>query len=232
MFEYLTHYLLNFVLIFGAIVLFFAPFMAVFWYRNRSQIKESRPHFNYLMERFMTSPESNYLVMAWAAGEAIVWFVIPEFLLILVIFMKLHRKFDLVKYDIIGTAIGTIIGFSIHMSDETFLRVPYIYQRMLDQTYEWFESMGIWGLLNQPFSGVPYKAFVHEAHGYGFFIPFFLFIAIVARMVRYIIVYEATKALYPLCHKFVRKHYAILFVFAVMIFTALLMRVSQIYGPN
>lgn len=230
MFDYLSHFILNFIVIFGCITLFFVPFMTVFWYRNRSHIKQARPHFNYFMERFMLSPESNYLVMAWAAGEALVWFVIPEFLLILVIFMKLHRKFDLVKYDIIGTVIGTLIGFTLHVSDQTFLRIPYIYQSMLDHVANWYEHLGIWGLLNQPFSGVPYKVFIHDAEGRGFFIVWFLIIAVTARLVRYVIVYEVTKALYPFFHRFVRKHYAILFIFAVLVFTALLMRVTQIYS--
>lgn len=177
----------------------------------------------------MTSPESNYLVMVWAMCEALVWFVIPEFLLILVVFMKVHKKFDLVKYDIIGTVIGTAIGFMIRLSDDTFLRIPFVYQRMIDQTHVWFEQYGIWGLLNQPFSGVPYKVFIHVAHEYHFFIVLFIFIAVFARIFRYVVVYEVTKALYPLCHKFVRKHYSVLFIFAIAIFTALLMKVSHMY---
>lgn len=230
MFDYFINYIFHFAVIFISITLFFAPFVGVFWYRNRRDIKQAKPHFNYFMERFMTSKESNYLILTWAAAEALVWFVIPEFLLILVVFMKVHRKFDLVKYDIIGTVIGTIIGFVVYVQQDVFLRVPYIYQKMLDQTGVWFDQQGIWGLLYQPFSGVPYKVFIHVAHDYHFFIIFFLVIAVVARIFRYVIVYEVTKALYPLCHKFVRKHYAILFVFAIAIFTALLMRISQIYS--
>lgn len=230
MFDYVINYIQHFIVVFAAIVLFFAPFVGIFWYRNRQEIAKSKPHFNYFMERFMMSKESNYLILTWAMAEALVWFVIPEFLLILVVFMKVHRKFDLVKYDIIGTVIGTLIGFVIHLQTETFLRVPYVYQRMLDQTEIWFDRYGVWGLLNQPFSGVPYKVFIHTAHEYSFFIVFFLIIAVVARIFRYIIVYEVTKALYPLCHRFVRKHYGVLFIFAIAIFTALLMRISQIYS--
>lgn len=229
MLEYLGSFLVNFLLVFVSMGLFFAPFLAVFWYRHRHEISEARPHFNYFMEQFMRSRESNYFVAAWAAAEALFWFIIPEFLLILVVFMKIHRKFDLVKYDIIGTVIGTLVGFAIYVDDTVFLRVPYIYQKMLDQAHHWFETMGVWGLIHQPFSGVPYKAFIHEAQDFQFFVPAFLIIAIVVRMFRYVIMYEATKALYPLLHTFVRRHYAWLFVLATAIFTALLMRVSEIY---
>lgn len=64
---------------------------------------------------------------------------------------------------------------------------------------------------------------------FDFFIPLLIILAVVARMIRYLIVYEVTKALYPFLHKFVRKHYAVLFVAAIAVFTILLMQVSNKY---
>lgn len=230
MVAYPIAFLQNFVLIFSSIIVFMLPFMAVFAYRNRQQIFSSRPHFNYFMERFFMSPESNALVLVWAASEAIVWFVIPEFLLFLLIFMKIHRKFDLVKYDLIGTVIGTCIAFWWRLPADLFARLPYVRPKMLEHVHGWYDEQGVWGLLHQPFSGVPYKVFTHEASNYQFFIPLFILIAVIARMVRYLVVYEATKALYPLLHKFVRRHYAVLFVVACLVFTGLLVRVVRIYS--
>ena len=223
-------FLQNFVVIFGSIVLFMVPFIAVFAIRNRQQILTSRPHFSYFMERFFLSPESNALIMVWAATEAIAWFIIPEFLLFLLIFMKVHRKFDLVKYDLIGTVIGTLIAFWWRLPDAFFAHLPYVRPKMLEHVHTWYDQQGIWGLLHQPFSGVPYKIFTHEAADYHFFIPLFLLVAVTARMVRYLVVYEATKALYPFTHKFVRRHYGILFIVACLVFTGLLVRVVRIYS--
>lgn len=226
------HYLIHFCFVFGSMALFFAPFVAVFYIRHRRQILESRPHFNFFMERFFASPEANWLVFAWAATEAVFWFIIPEFLLFLMIFMKVKRKINLLKYDIYGTIVGTIVGFMAHASSRTLLRVPYVFQGMIDQVHFWYDKYGIWGLVFQPFSGVPYKVFTSLATDYHFFFVWFLLIAVVARISRYLIAYEVTKALYPLLHKFVRKHYAVLFVVAIMIFTGLLLRVASIYGTG
>ncbi|HET6925083.1 MAG TPA: hypothetical protein VFH39_04595 [Candidatus Saccharimonadales bacterium] len=221
---------LNFLAVFGGMLLFFLPFCGLFAYRHRRQILAVRPHFNYFMERFFGSPEFNALVFVWAAGEALVWYIIPEFLLFLVVFMKVHRKFDLVKYDLFGTIAGTLIGLVWHLPAQAFLRLPFIRPAMMTQVHDWYASAGVWGLAHQPFSGVPYKVFTHEAAGWHFYIPLFIGIAIVARMARYLVAYGATVAIYPLLHRFVRKHYAILFVVASVVFTLLLTRVVQIYS--
>jgi membrane protein YqaA with SNARE-associated domain len=228
--DLVTSFVINFSIVFVSIALFFLPFVAVFWYRNRDEIAEKRPHFNYFMEKFFHSKESNALIATWAAAEAIIWFVIPEFLLVLIMFMKVRRKIQLVTYDILGTVIGTTIALALHLPERALLSVPYIYQGMISHVHQWFGEHGIWGIFFQPFSGVPYKVFNALASEYGFFIPFFIILAVVARMIRYLIVYEITKALYPFVHRFVRKHYAILFVLAMAIFTMLLMKISNTYA--
>ncbi|RYX79008.1 hypothetical protein EON76_04850 [bacterium] len=229
-FDLVVSFIVNFGIVLVSITVFFSPFIAVFWYRRRQQIAEKRPHFNYFMEKFFHSRESNALVATWAAAEAIVWFVIPEFLLILIMFMKVKRKVQLVTYDIIGTVVGTIIALILQLPQKTLLAVPYVYQGMIDHVQEWFHDYGIFGIFFQPFSGVPYKVFNALATDYHFFIPFFIILAVIARMIRYLIIYEITKALYPFVHTFVRKHYAILFLVAMAIFTLLLMKISNSYS--
>ncbi len=223
-------FLVNFVVVFVAITGFFAPFVALFWYRHRLEIAAKKPHFNYFMERFFTSRESNMLVATWAAAEAVVWFVIPEFLLILIMFMKVKRKAQLVTYDILGTVVGTCIALALHLSPERLVRLPYIYPSMIEHVQTWFSDYGVWGIFFQPFSGVPYKVFNGLALDFGFFIPVLIILAVAARMLRYLIVYEVTKALYPFLHRFVRRHYAVLFILAMAVFTALLMKISASYA--
>lgn len=230
MVESALNYLYNFIGLFVSMVLFFLPFVALFAWRNRENIRANKPHFNYFMERFFLSHEADALVFVWAAAEAVVWYIIPEFLLVLLIFMKVRRKFDLVKYDILGTIAGTLVAVWWHMPQKAFLALPYIRPRMVSQVHTWYSQHGIFGLLYQPFSGVPYKVFNHEAPSFHFFILWFLVLAIFARMVRYVVAYEATKALYPLVHPFVRRHYAILFVFAIALFTFLLLHVVALYS--
>lgn len=228
----IVNFLVHFCIIFGSMVLFFAPFVLIFFYKHREQIIEKKPHFNQFMDKFFASKESNYLVAFWAAFEALVWFIIPEFLLFLMFFMKAKNKKNLLKYDIAGTLVGTIIGFMWHASDNTLLKIPYIFQGMIDQTRLWYDNYGIWGLAFQPFSGVPYKVFTNIAPDYHFFLLYFIIIAVFARMSRYVVAYLLTNSLYPLLHKFVRRHYAILFVLGIAIFTVLLLRVSYMYGSG
>jgi hypothetical protein len=228
--EYFLSLLSNLLLVTVSISAFFAPFVFIFWLRNRKQIKEVKPHFNQFAEKFFMSKESNWLIIAWAAAEALIWFILPEFLLFLMIFMKVRHKFDLLKYDIIGTVIGTIIAIFWHAPASFLTQLPFVYPKMIEQVTAWFTDRGILGIFYQPFSGVPFKVFNHLALDFNFFIPLFILLAVVARMTRYFIAYEVTKAVYPLVHKFVRKHYAILFGVALVVFTMLLMRVSQIYG--
>lgn len=232
MVDYAIHFVENFCFVFGSMVLFFVPFVVVFYLRRRREINEAKPHFNFFMEKFFASRESNYLVLAWAVCEAVFWFIIPEFLLFLMIFMKVKHKINLLKYDIIGTLIGTVIGLWWHASQATLVRIPYVFEGMIDQTRLWYDQHGVLGLIFQPFSGVPYKVFTNLALDYHFFIPLFIVIAVVARISRYVIAYELTKALYPLLHRFVRRHYAVLFVLGIAIFTGLLMKVSYTYGAG
>jgi len=229
--DYLMTLFQQFLFVFVSITLFFLPFAGAFWWRHRKAIAAKKPHFNQFAELFFTSRESNALIVTWAAAEAFIWFVLPEFLLFLIIFMKVRHKFDLLKYDIIGTIVGTIVGVIWHAPASFLTTLPFVHENMLNQVREWFSDWGVWGIFFQPFSGVPFKVFNHLALDFNFYIPFFIILAIIARITRYFIAYEITKALYPLLHKYVRKHYAVLFLIAVLIFTMLLMRVSQIYAP-
>ena len=56
----IVYYLIHFCFVFAAMVLFFAPFVTVFYIRNRQQIRDKRPHFNFFMEMFFASREANY----------------------------------------------------------------------------------------------------------------------------------------------------------------------------
>lgn len=228
--NYITAFAGNFAVIFVSMALFFAPFVLAFWYINRIQIKQARPHFNYFMEQFFLSPYANWLVFSWAASEAFIWFIIPEFLLVLLVFMKIRRRFDLVAYDFAGTIVGTVVGLLWHMSNTQLLRLPYIRPGMITHVQHWYQTQGVWGLAHQPFSGVPYKVFTHLAPNYHFFWPAFFAIAILARMVRYLIIYEVAKALYPFVHRYVYKHYLLLFVGAIAVFTAMLLKVLGLYA--
>src|SRR5262245_30085349 len=86
---------LNFALVLAAIVLFMAPFYALYRRHHQPANTEEPLSFNRHLEYFFTSKYANWLIFFWAMSEAIVWFVIPEFVLLLLIFMRIHRKREL-----------------------------------------------------------------------------------------------------------------------------------------
>lgn len=221
-------YLVNFLFVFVSIVLFIVPFFAWYWWRHKDSLKVLG--FNHYLENFFSSKQANWLVFAWAAGEALVWYVIPEFLLVLVIFMRVHKKRQMLMYDIAGTVAGTIIAIMIRLPEKYIDNLPYIQEKMITQTKIWYDKMGIMGLANQPFSGVPYKTFTHLAWQYKYNLLAFLIVAVTVRIVRYLFAYGLLLALYPKLHKYVYRHYVWLFIIATFIFSILLLKAYNSYG--
>jgi membrane protein YqaA with SNARE-associated domain len=230
-FSFIVTVLINYILVLGSIILFILPFYLLY---KRTLSKDDAKHhsWNKKLETFFLSKQANYLVFFWAMGEALIWFVIPEFLLLLVVFMRIRRKKELLFYDIAGTAAGTLLAFMLHVPQSVISNLPYIQDKMVDQTVAWYDKMGTWGLFYQPFSGVPYKVFTLAADNYEFFIPAFLLLAILVRMSRYVIFFGLFVALYPGLHKFVYKNYVRLFLIATLIFSLLLLKVYRNYGQD
>jgi membrane protein YqaA with SNARE-associated domain len=219
----------NYLLVQTCIILFFLPFYAVYRWRHvpAGKLKVSLSQH---LEYFFLSKQANYLVFFWAMGEALVWFVIPEFLLLLLIFMRIRRKRELLVYDVGGTVAGTIVAYFVHASHSTIAHLPYIQDKMVGQTLEWYQQHGIWGMIYQPFSGVPYKVFTLLAADFHFILPLFIIFAVLVRMSRYMIFYGFFTVLYPRLHVHVRRNYVRLFIIATFIFSALLLRVYNAYG--
>lgn len=231
MFAALAYILANFILIQACIILFFLPF---YWLHARSRAHQGEPKtkINDQLEYFFSSRYANYLVFLWAMGEALVWFVIPEFLLLLLIFMRIKRRRQLLYWDIYGTAAGTLLAFAINLPERLIDKLPYIQTAMVAQVKSWYNAHGILGLIHQPFSGVPYKVFTHLAPHYHFFVLSFLIFAVIVRISRYYIIYAILTSFYNVLHPYVRRNYIKLFLVATFIFSVLLLRVYNEYAPG
>jgi membrane protein YqaA with SNARE-associated domain len=221
----------NYLFVQSCIILFMLPFYIVYRHRHVTD-GNVKTGLNQHLENFFLSKQANYLVFFWAMGEALVWFVIPEFLLLLMIFMRIRRKKELLVYDVAGTITGTIIAFFANASYSTIAHLPYIQGKMIDQTFVWYHQLGVWGMLYQPFSGVPYKVFTLTAANFHFFLPYFIIVAVLVRMSRYLIAYGLFIVLYPGLHKYIRRNYIRLFLVATFIFSALLLKVSNSYAHH
>lgn len=222
--------LANYLLILASIVAFAAPFYWLF--RKLHPTEPGKPAIGREVEAFFQSRQANWLVFLWAFGEALVWFVIPEFLLLLMIFMRVRRRRELLFYDIYGTAAGAIVAYCIDLPASSIHRLPYIQSKMVVQTQVWYREHGVWALIYQPFSGVPYKVFTFLAPHYHFFIVAYLAVAIIVRVARYYIFFAMFSLTYPVLHRYVYRRYALLFLAAVFVFSVLLLRVYESYGPH
>lgn len=228
MFDIVLAVLVNYVIVQVSIILFMAPFYLMY---RRKHVSEDglKISLNRHLEYFFSSKYANWLVFFWAMGEALIWFVIPEFLLILLIFMRIRRKRQLLLYDIYGTIAGTLVAFAIHLPERLIDSLPYIQPKMVVQVQEWFDLHGIWGLIYQPFSGIPYKVFTHLANDYNFFIIGFVIFAVMVRISRYYLFYLLLSGAYPIMHKYVYRNYVRLFLVATFVFSVLLLKVYTSY---
>lgn len=223
--------IINYLLVQSCIVLFILPFY-VLYRRKYVPDGDVKVSFNRHLEYFFSSKYANWLVFVWAMAEALVWFVIPEFLLILLVFMRIRRKRELLYYDIAGTAAGTLIAFAAHVPVRLIDKLPYIQPNMVLQVKYWFNHHGILGLAYQPFSGVPYKVFTNLAPHYHFFILTFLIVAVIVRISRYYLIYLFLTSIYPFLHTYVYRNYVRLFLVATFIFSVLLLKVYATYGQS
>ena len=121
-----------------------------------------------------------------------------------------------------------MINLPVHLID----KLPYVQPAMVQQTQVWYQQHGIFGLVYQPFSGVPYKVFTFLAPHYHFFILAFVAVAVVVRIARYYIFFAMFSLIYPVLHKYVYRNYLKLVLAAIFIFSVLLIRVYLAYGPG
>jgi hypothetical protein len=229
---YFTEIILSYFFIQTSILIFVVPFYFLY--------KHYHPgiSFKYLVlnshfENFLSSKQANYLIFAWAASEAIFWFVIPEFLLLLVIFLRIKNKRTLLIYDILGTAFGTVLGLIISIySNFDVTKVPYVTQNMVHQVQAWYQGLGSFGLFFQPFSGVPYKVFVMNVHNFDINLIWFVFLAIAIRIARYYIFYLIFVGIHPFLHRIVSRNYIPIFLLTCFIFSTLFLKVYYSYSQN
>lgn len=221
--------IVNYLIVQISIILFMLPFYLWYSHKKPPELDHAKD-INHKLELFFSSKQANYLVFFWAMGEALVWFVIPEFLLLLVVFMRIKNKSQMVIWDIYGTAAGVLLAFLIKLPRDSISNLPYIQPKMVSQVEAWYEQSGIFGLVHQPFSGVPFKVFTHLAPEQGYFILWFLIFAIIVRIARYVVLYGIFVSIYPILHRFVLRNYIKLFFVATFIFSLMLLKVYNSYG--
>jgi membrane protein YqaA with SNARE-associated domain len=214
------------------VLAFILPFYLCFSYLHH-QLQFKKLRINEHLEEFLSSKYGNALIFAWAASEAIYWFVIPEFFLLLVIFLDIKEKKRLIIYDFIGTVIGTLIGLALFNTyGFDVAQAPYVHSNMIEQVKVWLDNLGVAGLLFQPFSGIPYKVFIAVASISSLNLFAFIAMALFVRMARYFLLYVIFQGVYPFLHRFVSQNYIPIFILSCLLFSYLLQQVYSSYASD
>jgi membrane protein YqaA with SNARE-associated domain len=113
-------------------------------------------------ERFSCSRGGVVLMFVWAVAEAIVWPIIPEFLLVPMAAGNRQRFYQPLAAAIAGTALGGIalylFAFTAPASAMAFLAwLPLIGRGSVAAVQSEFAAHGAVALLVQPLSGIPFK---------------------------------------------------------------------------
>ena len=127
------------------------------------------------------------LVAAWSVGEATVWPIMPDAVLVPLAYARPRDWWRLVLAAAGGTALGCALTHRTGRrrqpgSDRHFLLVR---PRMADAARDWLATEGARGARHQPASGVPVKVFAYQAGALGVPLAPFLAWTVAARTARF-----------------------------------------------
>jgi undecaprenyl-diphosphatase len=151
-------------------------------------------------ERRSASNGAARLLFAWAAGEATVWPILPDFLLIPLVVGEPRRAIRLLARSIAGMALGGsclyLFAFRQPAAAIRLLRhLPMVRAGAINRAHNDLAAHGLTTFLFQPFTGVPFKVWALLAGSEGRSplraIPLFIFargmrmaaLTLVARMI-------------------------------------------------
>ena len=116
------------------------------------------------------------IISIWAFFEASIWFIIPDFIILILILVnpKYYKKFFLITF--ISSIIGIMIYYLfVHLKSELafelLIRIPFTNSLMIEKITDLYVNEGVMSILKQSFSGVPSKVwtFVAAKSSFSFF---------------------------------------------------------------
>ena len=133
------------------------------------------------------------LLSLWAFLEASVWFVIPDFLLLIlcILYPKNYKKFFIftLLFSILGIiAYFTFVSNYTVLSGEILLNTPFINQKMLDSINSLYTDKGISVVLRQTTTVIPVKVWTYQAVVHHFNLFLYLFFVAISRAIRMFII--------------------------------------------
>ncbi|MDQ3956705.1 MAG: 1-acyl-sn-glycerol-3-phosphate acyltransferase [Actinomycetota bacterium] len=126
----------------------------------------ARPSLFARLRSFARSPRALGVTFVWAVGEALFWPVIPDFLIAPLAFVAPSRFVPLAAAAVAGSAAGGALAHVLATAgagEAVMGAAPLLTDKMAWAAEKWLGAEGAAGLVHQPLSGVPYKAFALQS---------------------------------------------------------------------
>jgi 1-acyl-sn-glycerol-3-phosphate acyltransferase len=123
------------------------------------------------------------LAAAWAAAEATVWPIMPDFVLVPCAAARPAAWWRLSLVAAAGSATGGLLMHTLGRRGAALsllASLPLVRAPMVAAAASWLADEGPRGLRHQPLSGLPYKVFALQAGALGLLLPSFLVWTLVA----------------------------------------------------
>ena len=154
----------------------------------RAEVTASPRTFFERARRFALSAAATRLLFMWALAEAVLWPVVPDFALLPLILVAPGRAVVFTIAALGGSMVGGGVSYVLGASEwgpPLLGSVPLVTEAMVTAARDALANQGAAGLLSQPLSGIPYKAFALQAGPTGVELPGYLFMSAFARGVRF-----------------------------------------------
>ncbi len=119
------------------------------------------------LRRFASSRSGIWTMFLWALGEATIWPVIPEAILVPMAAFSTRRAW-LIGAAIAGSAVGALATFGFGYvapspAHWVLIHLPFVFDRQIADVDAQLSAHGAWALLAQPWSGISFKIWGVEA---------------------------------------------------------------------
>lgn len=140
------------------------------------------------VRRFALSRGALVAVFLWAMTEAVVWPIVPDFVLLPLAIAAPARAVKLVGAALLGTVLGGLVAYAAGgtaLGGPLLAHAPLVTDRMIAFAGSSIAESGPSVLLSQPWSGVPYKVFAYQASPEG--VGPFMIMSALGRGVRFLV---------------------------------------------
>lgn len=123
------------------------------------------------------------VAFAWGVAEALVWPIIPDFIVAILAVANPKRFAKIAIAAVTGSVAGGLIAYLLGGAGIHFPAL-FTTRKMITNAVALMGARGSAALWSQPFSGIPYKVFAFRASGAHAALPSFLAITLMARGAR------------------------------------------------